>query len=141
MYSCADTKETREKQLNMLLDGETEGLKDDCQRDDEIKAQPLMMANTLLDQDSQAGQTYLQNLVHLRSESSVAHNEELEQEGDFRATETTTEDPSEFIFCGRLLFRLVYCNSAVLCCFACYQGAVSSCDMLWSVLLCSVICF
>lgn len=45
MYSCGTNKEYREQQLQMLLDGETEGLTDHCSSTVDTETGPLMMVD------------------------------------------------------------------------------------------------
>lgn len=83
MYSCATTKETREEQLQMLLDGETVGLKVNCPRGQESSARsPLMMLHALpgRTKEAVAGPGGIEHVA-----PEFLH--------DARATETTSEGP------------------------------------------------
>lgn len=130
MYSCATTKETREEQLQMLLDGETVGLKVNCPRGQDSNARsPLTMLHSLPGQTKGAvespGQTHLLNPLYpapLSPDSAGVKAEGIEHMPpeplyDPRATETTSEAPTsddlEFMDYG-LWVGTIACLSAGL---------------------------
>lgn len=117
MYSCADSKETRENQLQMLLGGETQGLKEDCQRE----TPSLMMVYRKLGQ--------VERSVDARQADvpiQYVGPEYLEE-----ATETTTEEtPSEFVLWYINLLLGYFC---VLCCAVLSYIMVFCCAVICSV--------
>lgn len=120
MYSCATTKETREDQLQMLLDGETNGevLKENCPRDQGgAERQPLMMLHSVPGPSKR-------RLTHLPSRLLP------EYRNDETSTQTSTDLPQRESESS--VGRAVLCCLMELCCV-----------VLWSVLAlcCVVLCY
>lgn len=95
MYSCASSKESRKEQLQMLLDGETEGLTEICTSGSDTVRGPVMMMDltqTQLRRDlDDMRKTHLRTLF-LPTVSSVdmshgGESEHLEDIVDLKAKE------------------------------------------------------